>query len=166
MKKLINTKDIDGNNMFIKIHNDKYFAITCMVYQKGKPIDDKYFIYGGSSHKDILAVRPDFKIFVDLHLSDVYGVPMYAIENGFYFYQILNGTANYHTKEPKDKEKYTLVLCEHLRIDLETCKKLIGELDLLHTTTEQKIHFTKFVDSQLERYMKEATTAHEILRNL
>lgn len=91
MKHSITTQDVDGNNMYIDIrlsddckngHND--FAITGTIYQKGKPKTDQYMIGGGCIHDEIIAAHPELKIFVDLHLSDVNGAPMYALENGFY----------------------------------------------------------------------------------
>lgn len=93
MKHRINTKDADGNDLQIDIRLGDYshghnghadFAITCTAWEKGKPHTDKYFLYAGCSHDEILKVRPDLKVFVDLHLSDQYGAPMYTVENGFY----------------------------------------------------------------------------------
>jgi hypothetical protein len=84
----INTQDIEGNDLIIKIrlnderkngHND--FSIT------GTISKNRSFISGGCIHEDILKARPDLKLFVDLHLADSKGVPMYAIENGFYHLQ-------------------------------------------------------------------------------
>ena len=63
-------------------HED--FSVTADVYQYGKPKIDKYMVCCGCCHEDILQLFPEFKQFVDLHLCDVNGAPMYAVSNGFY----------------------------------------------------------------------------------
>lgn len=91
LKFSIETTSKEGDQLIIDIrlsddcrngHND--FAITGSIYKKGRARTDKNFLAGGCLHDEILAVRPDLKIFVDLHLSDYAGVPMYPIANGFY----------------------------------------------------------------------------------
>ena len=66
-------------------HND--FAITATTYV-GKRWDSC-----GCLHDDILKHFPEFKIFVDLHLCDDNGVPMYPILNNPYtgFFAVQNG---------------------------------------------------------------------------
>src|ERR1035437_2600790 len=61
-------------------HDD--FAITASIWSKNNKYSEEDM--GGCCHAEILSVRPDLKIFVDLHLNSSKGVPMYAIENGFY----------------------------------------------------------------------------------
>lgn len=60
------------------------FSITADFWETGKPRAGKYETMAGCCHEEILKIRPDLKQFVDLHLADVDGVPMYAIANGFY----------------------------------------------------------------------------------
>ena len=85
------TTDIKGNPMYISIRLDDQcknghqdFAITATIYEKGKPQTDRNMIAGGCCHEEILKAHPELKIFVDLHLCDYSGAPMYAEENGFY----------------------------------------------------------------------------------
>jgi hypothetical protein len=91
MKHTINTTTKEGDNMRIQIRLDddcknghEDFAITADIWQKDCPRTDRYFISGGCCHEEILKARPDLQIFVNLHLSDSHGAPMFAIENGFY----------------------------------------------------------------------------------
>jgi len=91
LKHTISTKDKDGNSLFISIRLDddcknghQDFAITCSAYEKGQVTADRYFLYGGCCHDEILKVMPKLKPFVELHLSDCKGAPMYPEANGFY----------------------------------------------------------------------------------
>ena len=66
-------------------HQD--FAITATFWEVGKVRNDRNFINGGCCHEEILNHFPEFKIFIDLHLSDCKGRPMYAVENGIYHFE-------------------------------------------------------------------------------
>ena len=59
------------------------FSITASIYD-GTICSDSRMTAGGCCHDEILKLYPEFKSFVDLHLSDMYGAPMYAVANGFY----------------------------------------------------------------------------------
>jgi len=62
-------------------HQD--FAITADIYKAGRR-GDRAHICGGCCHAEIIKYFPEFKIFVNLHLCDAKGAPMYAVENGFF----------------------------------------------------------------------------------
>lgn len=62
-------------------HQD--FSITGDIY-RGTSKNDSAFSMGGCIHDEIIKYFPEFKIFIDLHLSDFNGAPMYAGGNGYY----------------------------------------------------------------------------------
>lgn len=58
--------------------------ITTDVYEKRK--NGRYVLCSsGCCHDEILKYFPKFKTFIDLHMSNCYGQPMYPVENGFYY---------------------------------------------------------------------------------
>lgn len=59
------------------------FSITA-TFWKGIQRIDRNFIMGGCCHEEILSRHPELQIFVDLHLCDFKGAPMYAVANGYY----------------------------------------------------------------------------------
>nr|DAW61051.1 MAG TPA: hypothetical protein [Caudoviricetes sp.] len=60
-----------------------HWSITADIYEKRK---NGRFVScpGGCCHDEITKHFPEFKPFVNLHLSDCYGAPLYAVENGYY----------------------------------------------------------------------------------
>jgi len=120
LKHTIVSKTVDGDQLFIKISLDDDcknghadFSITGDIYEADKPRVDRYFISGGCIHDEILAAHPELKLFIDLHLSDVNGAPMYATGNGFY-----------HLKEGKEK-----VAQEYIRATDEEFEKIKNSPD-------------------------------------
>lgn len=100
LKKVITAKQKNGYPIIIEISLDDDcknghadFSITGSTFRKKeirdfdtKMINGIEYSYecGGCIHDEILQVMPELKIFVNLHLSDAKGAPMYAIENGYY----------------------------------------------------------------------------------
>ena len=72
-----------------------------------------YDFGGGCCHEEILKQFPEFRKFVDLHLCDCYGVPLYAVENGYYCL----------SNEPTEK------VIDYLRITEEEYKHLQSACD-------------------------------------
>lgn len=135
------------NDLIIKIrlndeckngHND--FSITGDIYKKGLR-GDRAFISGGCIHDEILAVRPDLKIFVDLHLADAKGVPMYALGNGFYHL----------------KEKGIDTAKEYLRLSEADAKIIAGAED------EKHLHYLLHSLNVPTKWKHEADTAIALL---
>lgn len=144
------TKTKEGKDVIIKIrlndecHNGHQdFAITGEVYPSGKR-GDRNCLGAGCVHDDILAIAPEFKQFVDLHLSTYDGVPMYAVANGFY--HLVNSSA-----------KTTM---EYLRIDQK-------EFDFIKKA-EDELHFQYLIEAigLPQRWKKEAQAAINELESL
>ena len=118
--------------------------ITADVYEKRK---NGRFVWcaGGRCHDEILKYFPEFKRFVNLHLSNHYGQPMYPVENGFY-----------HLKN-SDKEK----TINYLRITE-------SEYNILHDSAEDKGYFTYLLYTLgiVDRWKKESMEAIKQLEAL
>lgn len=118
--------------------------ITADVYEKRK---NGRFVWcaSGHCHDEILKYFPEFKRFVDLHLSNHYGQPMYPVENGFY-----------HLKN-SDKEK----TINYLRITE-------SEYNILHDNAEDKGYFTYLLYTLgiVDRWKKESMEAIKQLEAL
>lgn len=140
-----------------------YFSITGATYEKlgrgQKYYDYKYFenqkfefSTGGCIHKTILKHYPNFKVFVDLHLSDLKGIPMHFVANGFYF-----------ITEFLKRNDYSLeIIQNHFRIDRNEAKKLCRLV-----ANEGKIYAKKYVlDNYVKRYNLEAKNALKELKIL
>lgn len=97
----------------------------------------------GSLHKQMEEEHPgEYTDAIALHLSDIDGVPMYAVENGYYFLQVARGNI---------EGEYTYeTVAKHLRISVEDANKL---------QTYNKDQFTQFVEDQKPRWKAEADAA-------
>ncbi len=140
---LIHTIDTNNNefNMRIKIRlNDECknghqdFSITATYWEIGKVRNDRNMIAGGCYHDEILKHRPDLQIFVNLHLCDFTGCPMYAVENGFY--HLTNGFNNTKPNEANFKAEF----CSYYRITAEQFDILAqSENELRYAINLQKL---------------------------
>lgn len=159
LRHTIITTDSDDNYMKIYIRlNDECknghqdFSITADIYEKGKPKTDRYFIAGGCCHEEIIKARPDLKIFVNLHLCDYKGIPMYAVENGFY--HLRHGFNNKYAANFKDD------FCEYYRITGSQFEKLKAAKNQLEYALKlQSLNI-------LKQWEKEANTAIDLLEKM
>lgn len=140
---LIHTIDTNNSeiNMRIKIRlNDECknghqdFSITATYWEVGKVRNDRNMIGGGCCHDEILKHRPDLQIFVNLHLCDFTGCPMYAVGNGFY--HLTNGFNNTKPNESNFKAEF----CSYYRITAEQFDTLAqSENELRYAINLQKL---------------------------
>jgi hypothetical protein len=71
---------VNGGLHYIKGNKLPYFSLTAVEYDKrGRDVA------GGAMHDRIVELFPRFRDLADMHLSDMNGVPMHAVENGWYF---------------------------------------------------------------------------------
>lgn len=85
------SKEFKGGkiNVMIRLSDDCKngvceFAITADIY-KLRANGRYVWISGGCQHDEIKKHFPEFSDFILLHLSNVYGQPMYPVENGLYW---------------------------------------------------------------------------------
>ena len=121
-------------------HQD--FSITADVYEltNSRP----RWVSGGCCHDDILSVFPEFQIFVELHLCDYLGNPMYAVSNGFY-----------HLKRMSQHE-----FCKYYNIDADQYQQI--------NSAESQLHFyLLLIDSTIQATWKgKADAAISLLESL
>lgn len=97
----------------IKLHDECKngtcsWSITGILQQK-KGNGRFYDIGHGCIHEEILKASPKLKMFVDLHLCDWRGTPLYPVETGYYFGN--NVVFNYYSYHDKvTEEEYNNML--------------------------------------------------------
>lgn len=131
----------------IKLHDECKngtcsWSITGILQQK-KGNGRFYDIGHGCIHEEILKASPKLKMFVDLHLCNWRGTPLYPVSTGYYFLQ----------KDKKQAKEYLRVTDEEMEI-LSKC--------------DNKEHFKYqlFALSIVERWQAESKKAIQALEEL
>jgi len=99
------------------------------------------------------------QLLMPLHLSDLHGVPLHAVENGWYYVQIARGVAEYHTPQENDRVLYTNHLANHLRIPRDQAVDIVDN-------TPDKEAFIALVDTMRDRWQNEAIEAYKFLKSI
>lgn len=131
----------------IKLHDECKngtcsWSITGILQQK-KGNGRFYDIGHGCIHEEILKASPKLKMFVDLHLCDWRGTPLYPVETGYYFLQ----------KDKKQAKEYLRVTDEEMEI-LSKCDN------------KQYFKYQLFALSIVERWQAESKKAIQALEEL
>lgn len=131
----------------IKLHDECKngtcsWSITGILQQK-KGNGRFYDIGHGCIHEEILKAFPKLKMFVDLHLCDWRGTPLYPVETGYYFLQ----------KDKKQAKEYLRVTDEEMEI-LSKCDN------------KEYFKYQLFALSIVERWQAESKKAIQALEEL
>lgn len=112
----------------------------------------------GAIHEAILQMAPDLKPFVDLHLSDLDGVPMHAVENAYYW---AGGTKwnNSDDNSPPNVNN----LASHLRISKDEAEQLRVKVMDEKITKEE---FADIVNAMRPRWKQESSELNEKFDNI
>lgn len=153
MKTLLNHKESrikDGIRVSIEIainqSNHTYFSVCGEVHQMtdGRP----RLLSGGQCTKEMREFFPEFHDFLNLHLSDLDGKPMYAMENGMYFLEHLHDTSNDYS---------ILTIMKHFRISYQEAI----ELSIMKRDAQKER-----IESYYPRWKQEMNNAIERLEQL
>lgn len=131
----------------IKLHDECKngtcsWSITGILQQK-KGNGRFYDIGHGCIHEEILKASPKLKMFVDLHLCDWRGTPLYPVSTGYYFLQ----------KDKKQAKEYLRVTDEEMEI-LSKCDN------------KDYFKYQLFALSIVERWQAESKKAIQALEEL
>jgi hypothetical protein len=134
--------DIRLNDECHNGHDD--FAITASGRYKNHSNRFDPWDIGGCCHDEIIKLRPDLLPFVELHLSNSKGQPMYTVENGYY--HLTTGTKG--------------TTMNYLRITS-------NEYNILKNSGD-KLHFTLQLENigLIERWQNEANEAIILLEKM
>lgn len=143
---------------YIRGNPAPYFTLTAEAKEYGR----------GMQHDLILEQCPDLAPLADLHLSDINGVPLHAVENGWYW---LEGAAGgwgsrlHGAQHPGvEPEKCLRILAQHLRLSNREAQNLLSITDRTvqrNGLIAAKQGFAWYVESLKERWKAEAEEAIE-----
>jgi len=148
-----------GGLHFIASNKVPYFSLTIASWVRGR--EDTF----GAAHDQILEIWPELKPLADLHLSDINGVPMYAVENGWYwlagakshgFNERFNGANGSMKRSPFE---CLSIFADHVRVDIPTAQAVLDMVSDLARDDGVKVAkawFATWIENQKPRWKVEA----------
>lgn len=141
MKKTIKTTAADQFPFTITITTERnHFAITADGFRRC-----------GCLHDEILQLNPALKPFVELHLSDLDGVPMHAEANGWYWLAKAAGIPQ--RWEPHQTPSLCLqFFCQHVR--LPNCLAILDAIKWEYQRGRELVALSEEVSERTEEARK------------
>lgn len=141
------------NKSLTQLGNQKpHFTITADIFE------GRTLVACGPMHEEILLEQPDLQDFVDMHLSDIDGVPMHAVENGWYWLSSSLGGLGEKYFHANVDEAF-LYFCKHCRITTEegdAIRKTIWDVAPRMDAKHTKAKWVEICESMKPRWKREA----------
>lgn len=156
MKKQIITKDPSGHDFIIDISTDgigcdQYFSITATGFRRF-----------GCLHDEILQYRPDLKPLIDIHLSNLDGMPMHAEANGWYWLAKACGIKQQYEPDQSELDSF-VIFGQHIR----TLPKEAHEiLKRVKTSENPRLTWQAEVQNLLLHWKTQAENALKLIQSL
>lgn len=114
---------VKGGLNYIRGNSSPHFSLTASGY-------DGESEFGGCCHDVILEHFPQFADLTALHLSDIWGVPMHAEANGWYWLAGAMGGAGekFHGGSDKTPAECLQIFADHCRVNLTEAANIRDEI--------------------------------------
>ena len=111
------------------------------------------------NHDELLKQWPKLKPLADIHLSDENGIPMHAVENGWYWAGGCREWCKGNAGDPPN----ALYLASHLRVSVEEANRLVEQVASGFVRLGE---FAQYVEAQKHRWLEEAKAARALIEEL
>lgn len=111
----------------------------------------------GAAHDEILRLYPEYADIVELHLSDIDGTPMYALENGAFYIETFG----------KDKNYQINTVAKHFRISHTQADCLIRQYNRIENAETSSLSVIAesvgLCGNQVNKYVKPINAKRKFL---
>lgn len=143
-KKDIYCVKITGGLHYIQGNSAPYFSLTNITDVR-TPSGLFQEVSFGCDNTMVVRLCPEYQNLADLHLSDIHGVPMHAVANGWYWFVGASDYKygeRYHGGTSTSKERCLKILAKYLRVSLEEARSLSFPVE----NVDDKIHIGMTVE--------------------
>lgn len=168
MKKTIKKETPQG---LLEIHistdgcNGKpYFSVTADFYENRESGNKspRRWTMGGCLHEEIISADPELRPLVNIHLSDMDGIPMHAEANGWYWLAKAAGIPQKYEPDQSELDSFALFM-SHARMEGKEAHELLKEIKFAENPREK---WGELCEAMKPRWKKEAAEALDMIEKL